>query len=267
MFRYLLLLVCLLFCFQACNNNSNGTAANAPMPEAEKQLRDQIAENPDSLILRENLVQYFRDNGNYDQAITETDIAIKKDTGNSRLWDIRATLCFEKGDTASAIHSFEKAIDIDPLPEYIMSLGSLYAQTRNPMALAMADGLLQAPKAHAELQAIFIKGLYYNYTGDKTAAIGYFDKCISMNYSFMEAYREKAIALYDLGKYDDAIQLLEKALGIHSTFDEGYYWLGRCYQKLNKNKDAEAAYRTALQIDPDYIEAKDALAKMGLSSN
>ena len=44
-----------------------------------------------------------------------------------------------------------------------MSLGSLYAQTKNPMAITMADALLKVPKGNAEKQALFIKGLILSY--------------------------------------------------------------------------------------------------------
>jgi cytochrome c-type biogenesis protein CcmH/NrfG len=41
--------------------------------------------------------------------------------------------------------------------------------------------------------------------------------------------------------------------------------MGRCYEKLGKKEDAVEFYRTALQLSPDYIEAKDALAKLGVA--
>lgn len=223
-----------------------------------------VAQYPDSLLLTENLVQYFRENGNYGAAIAETDNAIKKDTANDRLLDIKATLHFENGDTLNAIKAYEKAIDINPNPEYIISLGSMYAQTRNPLALALADALLQTPAANAQMQAIFIKGLYYNYTGEKSKAIYYFDNCLKLDYRYIMAYREKAICLFDLAKYNEAVDVLQKALIIQKTFDEGYYWMGRCYEKLDKRTDAIENYQLALQIDPNYLEAKDALGRLGI---
>ncbi len=38
-------------------------------------------------------------------------------------------------------------------------------------------------------------------------------------------------------KYEDAIKVLKRAVTIQNNFDEGYYWMGKCYEKLNK-KDA-----------------------------
>ena len=59
-------------------------------------------------------------------------------------------------------------------------------------------------------------------------------------------------------------QIQQKTITVKRSFDEAWYWLGRCYEKLNRNKEAVESYQLALQIDPDYIEAKDALGKLGI---
>jgi tetratricopeptide (TPR) repeat protein len=75
----------------------------------------------------------------------------------------------------------------------------------------------------------------------------------------MFAYREKAIALYDQAKYEEALKVLERAVTIQNNFDEGYYWMGNCYKKLNKKEEAIQSYHTALMYDKDFIEARDSL--------
>ncbi len=245
----------------ACNNTtSTADTATTAMPEGEKKLRDLIAKYPDSLLLKENLVQYFRENGNYSQAIAETDNALKKDSASERLWYMKAALHSENDDTLQAINAWEKTLRFSPKPEYMMSLGTLYALTKNPLAIAMAQ-LLTA--GGAKYQGLFIQGLYHNSTGDKLQAVSFFDQCISADYTNVLAYREKAECLYDLGKYLDALKTLELAVAVKKTYDEAYYWMGRCYEKLNEREAAIQNYQLALQIDPNYIEAKDALAKMG----
>jgi len=251
----------------SCSNNATEdktSAANNTIPEQEKKLRDLVAQYPDSLLLYENLIQYFRENGNYSQAIAETWYALKRDSSNGRLLYMNAILLSENEDTLQAIRAWEKVVDSDPQPENVLSLGSLYALTKNPMALTMADALLLAPKANARVKALFIKGLYYSTAGDKTQAIDFFNKCLSLDYSFLFAYREKAIALYDTGKYLDALKVLELSLAIKQTNEEAYYWMGRCFEKLGKKEEAIQNYQLALQIDKEYIEAKDALGKLGV---
>ena len=75
----------------------------------------------------------------------------------------------------------------------------------------------------------------------------------------MFAYREKAIALYDQGKYEAALKVLDKAVTIQNNFDEGYYWLGNCFKKLNRKQEAIESYQTALMYDKNFIEARDSL--------
>jgi len=246
----------------SCNNNSdNSNTIVQPIPK-EQQLKNAVSQYPDSLLLIENLIEYYRNNGSYDTAISLTDRAIKRDSENVELWDIKGTLLYENGDTLKSIKAYETAINIYPLPEYIISLGTLYAQTKNPKALTMADALLIADKAKAQREALFIKGLYYAYTSNKQKAINFFDSCISIDYTYMFAYREKAIALYDMGKYGSALEVLNRSVTIQNNFDEGYYWRGKCYEKLDRKQDAIENYQMALLYDKNFIEAKEALARL-----
>lgn len=259
--RILFYLLCLFV--GACNNNTTNNNT-ADMPAEEKKLRDELALHPDSFLLKENLVQYFRDNNNYSQAITETEKALQKDSSNERLWYMKATLLFENEDTTKAITAWEKLVQINARPDYIQTLGFLYAINKEPMALAMSNLLLTAPNTKAE--GLFIQGLYYSKIGEKENAIALFTHCLKLNYSYLMAYREKAIAEYDLAQYLEALKTLELALAVKKTYDEAYYWMGRCYEKLGKNKEAAENYQMALQFAPggDYPEAKDALGKMGV---
>ena len=128
----------------------------------------------------------------------------------------------------------------------------------------IADALILANKAKAQKEAIFIKGLYYNYTGDKKKAIALFDSCLRIDYTYMFAYREKAIAMYDQGKYEEAAQVLIRAVTVQNNFDEGYYWLGQCYEKLNRKDEAIESYQKALLYDKDFVEAREALERLGV---
>lgn len=255
----------LLSCFfAACNNSDPKTvSATETISAQEKSMIDAVGKFPDSLLLREELIQYYRDGADYEKAIAATDAALKKDSLNDRLWDIKGNLYFENEDTINAIKAINRAADINPLPKYVIPLASMYAQTGDSIALQIADYIVQARMTETPKESYFIKGLYYNFTGNKKLAIAYFDKCLNLDYNFMFAYREKAIALYDLGKYEDAISVLDKAVTVQTKFDEGYYWLGRCLEKTNKPKDAIEEYKNALLITPGYLEAKDALNRLG----
>lgn len=252
-----------LFLLSGCNPDNKAGKENdipSPLPE-ETRLKKAVASYPDSLLLKETLIQYYRDSGDYTNALATTREALKKDSSNARLWNIQATLYFENADTLQAIHSFEKALEISGDPEYINALGILYAQTKDKRALEMASQLMN-PQINAIKEALYIKGLYYSFSNEKQKAITMFNQCLAMSYTFMDAYREKAIALYDLGKYEEALAVLDKALTLQNNYDEGYYYSGRCLEKLGRVNEAMQAYRNALVIDPGYLEAKNALLEV-----
>lgn len=252
----------------SCNNQDhakqNSETGSESASAREKILKDSVLKFPELLLLKEELIQLYRDSANYDKAIATTNDALIKDSLNPRLWDIKATLHFENEDTMNAIAAFENALKLNPSPRYLILLGSLYAQIKNARALLIADALIKTKQPETEKEALFIKGLYYNYTGNKKTAIDFFDKCLNIDNRHMFAYREKGIALYDMGKYEDAVTVLDKAVTLQNNFDEGYYWLGRCMEKLNKPNDAIEEYKTALLYAPDYVEAKDALTRLGV---
>ncbi len=251
----------------ACNNNSLSEKRAIPFsiqPNEEGIIRQAIVQYPDSLLLKERLVQYFRDSGYYSIALKEVNNILENDSLNARIWNIKATLHFEDRDTVNAIRSFEKSIGIFPAMQTIISLGTLYAQTRNPLSIDMADALLNGYKSKADKDAYFIKGLFFTYKNEKIKAIEFFDKCLSLNFTYMDAYREKAIALYDLGKFTESLTILNKAITLQNRFDEGYFYSGKCLEKLGRIPEAIQSYKNALLIDPDYLEATEALLRLGV---
>lgn len=226
-------------------------------------LQAAVEKYPDSLLLGQELIQSYRNNGNYDSAKVLTLRLIEKDTGNAYLWNIMATLNYELGDTDGTINSLKKAIVIFPLPDYYIALGTVYAETKNKTALAIADVLLSQPEPNPNRDdAYFIKGLYYNYTSQSLKAIAVLDSAIALNFTYMYAYREKSIALYDLKMYRDAVNVLKRAVTLQNSYDEGYYWLGKNYEKLNKTDSAVQSYQNALLYDKNYTEAGEALNRL-----
>jgi len=225
-------------------------------------IKKEIQNHPDSLMLKVNLIEAYRNEGYYDSAVSIASQELKKDSGSAYLWNIKATLYFEDNDTANAINSLEQAINIYPLPDYLVALGTVYAETKSKKALKIADKLLSSNKIKFGKDAYFIKGIYYNYINEPQKAIVHLDSCLSLDFTYMYAYREKAIALYNEKKYNDAIKVLKRAVTIQNNFDEGYFWMGKCYEKLGRKDEAIESYQRALLYDKDYIEARDALNKI-----
>lgn len=253
----------IFFCiFTACNSNDKRTRRLHSEANRIQEIKNQIKLHPDSLMLKANLIEAYRNKGYYDSAISIADQELKKDSGSAYLWNIKASLYFENNDTVKAINSLEHAIKIYPLPDYLAALGTVYAEMKNKNSLIIADQLLRTNKTKSGKDAYFIKGLYYNYVNEPQKAIIYMDSALNLDFTYMYAYREKAIALYSEMKYKDAIKVLERAVTIQNNFDEGYFWLGKCYEKLNQKDEAIQNYQNALLYDKNYEEAREALQRL-----
>lgn len=256
---YILSLYCLISCTGKTENADKARVTTDS--SAESNLVSIVKTNPDSLLAWENLIQYYRENDDYPKALSTLANAMAKDSISERLYYIKGTLQYENEDTAGAIRSFEKAVLLRPSAENIFLLSSLYAETGDKRSLLFADDLSLKWKVAAE-KTLFIKGIYYSAINDKQKAIQYMDECLKLNFTYMQAYREKALALYDMGKYEDALQVLNKAVTLQNSYEEGYYYMGQCFEKLHRMPDAIEAYRKALMYDPGYSEAKEALEKI-----
>ncbi|HEY2923591.1 MAG TPA: tetratricopeptide repeat protein, partial [Candidatus Eisenbacteria bacterium] len=67
---------------------------------------------------------------------------------------------------------------------------------------------------------------------------------------------KKGAALYELGRYDEAIPVLEEGIRRGPARDDAYYDLGNCYARMRRYPEAVALYREAIRLGeprPDYF--------------
>jgi tetratricopeptide (TPR) repeat protein len=64
----------------------------------------------------------------------------------------------------------------------------------------------------------------------------------------------------EIGAFEEAIEILNKALEIDSKFVPAYYRMGSVYKEWDQRKEAIAAYQQALNIDPNHLNARLELA-------
>src|ERR1700710_2402829 len=86
---------CLLL-ITSCNEDAN--TQHPAAPDEEKQLQGLVAKYPDSFLLKQNLIQYYQENGAYAQALATTANMLAKDSTSAALWNINANLYFDNND-------------------------------------------------------------------------------------------------------------------------------------------------------------------------
>ena len=99
-------------------------------------------------------------------------------------------------------------------------------------------------------------GSIYLNTGAYDEAINAFEKAIELDESYAWSYNNLAALYIRQGRYKDAVPVYQKGLKyLGEARDKALLWnrLGDAYRKLNEHDRAAAAYRKAMELDPENV--------------
>jgi tetratricopeptide (TPR) repeat protein len=75
-----------------------------------------------------------------------------------------------------------------------------------------------------------------------------------------EELTQHAFQKQEIGAFEEAIVILDKALEIDPEFVPAYYRMGSVYEEWDQRKKAVAAYQQALKLNPNHLDARLGLA-------
>ena len=78
-----------------------------------------------------------------------------------------------------------------------------------------------------------------------------------------QAYVEQAVALANRGECPKAVELLRRAVALDPRYVRAYTWLGFCYAKMGRNRDAIDAFNRVIALAPKSDDARFARAWIG----
>jgi tetratricopeptide (TPR) repeat protein len=257
-----------LLLLTACSNNNDekapGELTKNEMPDNVRTLYKQAEQHPDSVGLRLRLVDALDSLGAFNQANSEMDSLLRKDSLNYGLWYRKALLQQNSRDTIGALRSYRYAIRIYPSPDAILAAANLLAEKKDSTALMLTRQIReQRLGGEYEAHTYFIAGIYFARTGNPQKATELFNACIHIDYHYMEAYMEKGFLLFEAKKTAEAAQVFRTVVTIKNTYADGYYWLAKCEEALHRPTEAVANYQRALVLDPGIREAKEGLKRLG----
>jgi tetratricopeptide (TPR) repeat protein len=264
--RFNIPVVVLIAVCSACNTspgNNNSAKEETPSVTIAK-LQQAVSVKPDSAGLRYLLMDALLKDNRFTEALTQNDTLLAVDSSNAGLWYRRGAIFLQSGDTVNAIAALKRSVEKAPMfAEPLLQLAAVYANQLKPEALTIANRIINlAEEPRVASQARFIKGLYYSNINNKEKALEAFDECIKNDYTFLEAYIEKGLLLYDQQRYAEALQVFERAIQVSNTFAEAYYQCGRCQEAIGDKAEAKLYYQKTLGLDKDFAAAKEALERM-----
>lgn len=104
--------------------------------------------------------------------------------------------------------------------------------------------------------------LYHNAVGAVLLNVGRFpdaqvefEKAVMLDPTYADAFHNLGSAYAEQGKWDEAIGVYKKALAqtIYASPENTYNNLGYAYWALDRRKEAEDAFRAALQLEPKLV--------------
>ena len=165
------------------------------------------------------------------------------------------TLLLKKGELAAAQNHFESAISNDSdFPEAFANIGFIRMQ-RGDLDEARHCFEKAAKLAPENLEVLVNLGqcLFHQRYYDSAELV--FRRALKINpKSISLLYYISKIKIH-MGKFHDGEKILQAAIALEPQNDDIYLKLGRLFEKTKMRKDALNAYKSAIKINPNSIDA------------
>src|SRR5689334_6943801 len=108
-----------------------------------------------------------------------------------------------------------------PLPELFAAALREFTAGKLPRADALCRQILAAEPRHADSWRLL--GKIASQAGRNEAAIGPFEKALSLNPNYAEVHGELGIAFMELSRLDQATACFQRVLALNPNLPEGHY--------------------------------------------
>ena len=99
-------------------------------------------------------------------------------------------------------------------------------------------------------------GVIANQTSDHAAALEYAERALALKPDYTEAHCNKANALHELGRLEEAVAGYDRALAFKPDYGEALNNKGNTLRKLDRLEQAAEAFERVLSIDPDNLKTR-----------
>ncbi len=271
---------------------------------ARVQFQEVLKTEPNAVDVYYYIGETYRNEGNYQKALDNYQKAININSRFAPAFLGRAKARLDIDPGADVLNDLNSAISLDPFyAEAYLERGA-FLSTRNPdaaltdlkTALEIAP---ETPTAYLYLSNVeYSKGNYqkaleyalsanrldmtiipaYLSMGNAYLALQQYDKAAGtlQTYTLYEPGDATGAMLLGtaynaMGQYQSAVDILNRAIGRNSSYEEAYYQRGFAYLSLEKANLAEADFKQATNLDSTDFDAQLGLARaydlQGLPSN
>ena len=203
-----------------------------------------------------NVGSAYLGSGQYNSALKELLEAEKLTPADAKVHYLLGISYRLKGLDEKAIAEFQKALSL--LPDYSEAynyLGEVYLEKgRYDDAIASFNSALANIFYDTPSVSLYNLGRAYYEKREYDHALKYYrDAAEKDPDTVLMTWIEKNIGMCWLakGETEEALRHFQKSLTLAPSLAESHYWIGLCYQKLKRQADADAAFRTAVKLAPE----------------
>jgi tetratricopeptide (TPR) repeat protein len=226
-----------------------------------------------------------------EEALEAINHSLELDPSSRVNWRFKADILSELGRKDEAVEAFDEILKQNPedADSWLWKANLLVEMKRyneSVQAYEKAIGLI--PENNTEDLALngLSKGWALNKTGRQEEAkvafqksLEFYDQAISNNTGNNRLLQQKGLVLFELGRYDEAIEAYDQVLSdspdVKPSTAKTSAWIGKgdALRALGKNEEAISAYNKAIELSPHYSnawhgkgEAQKAMGQVGNAS-
>lgn len=198
----------------------------------------------------------------YGEALEWSNTALKMDEQYFMPYFTKGWIYMEVGDTNKAVSSFTTALELNPdFYEAFIMLGTLYFKAKDDLAIEYFNSAKRIQPNNPE--PLYFIGSFYQGNEEMVKAKSAYRELLKVDSTY-------ALANFNLGyiymthdyELDSAIQSFTKAVQNNANYFEAYHNRGLCKLEKGMVTAAEADFKLALGINPDFVLARKELQKL-----
>lgn len=236
--------------------------ANAKYPGLVKyHLEKVIALSTDDFkahaLMGELLLAYAK----YKEAIASFNTSLKIEYNQAKTHLLLGYTFKQLNQTKEAVNCFRNAVNVDPAyKEAFVQLGQIFHLEGDTTAVQYYNNALSIDPTDEIV--LYNKALFYQSIKDWNNALDAYADLHKVNAFHSSGHYNIGFIHMELGLYDVASNNFSDAIYSNSELYEAYYSRGNCFETLGNIAQAEVDYKRAIEINPNYTYAVEALESL-----
>ena len=180
-----------------------------------------------------NIAHYYRDVGNFEQALNWYNQSIETDPSRATSYNSRGKLYFDHNRPAEALTDYNRGIELDG------SIAELWAN----------------------------RGAAYGMQGNLSAALNDLSRAIELDPEFINAYRNRSVVYIERQQYDLALADIQRVVAARPNDAAALTDVGYLLNQLGRSQEALAPLDRAIRLNPQlgnaYVQRSSAYYRTG----